>query len=252
MKEAVKQLDKVLTDPLDRRKRSFYIEKPESGRRFVITDIHGCFQTFLKLLDKISLKKVDQLFILGDMVDRGPYSYLVIEKIVQLINEGYAIFPLRGNHEQLFLNFNRENPRKLKTFAGRQYARHLLNETGHLPEFIDLFFSRLPYYYETDIAYLVHAGFNTRKINHFEEWKDMIWMRRFEYDKKKFKKKMVIHGHVPIPFDDISSAVVSANKNINLDNGCIRADILGYGRLVCLNMDTNEIISQKNKDLEIS
>lgn len=251
MKEAVNRLDKVLNQPLDRRKRSFFIEKPISGRRFVITDIHGCFQTFLKLLDKISFRTEDQLFILGDMVDRGPYSYLVLEKIAQLIGDGFAIFPLRGNHEQLFLNFNRENPRKLKTFAGRQFSRHLLNESGHLPEEIDLFFSRLPYYYETDIAYLVHAGFNTRKSDHFEEWKDMIWMRNFEYEKKKFKKKMVIHGHVPIPFDEISAAVDAGKRNINLDNGCIRADITGYGRLVCLNMDTDEIISQKNKDLEL-
>lgn len=251
MKEAIEQLDKVLIQPLDRRKRSFYIEKPDSGRRFVITDIHGCFQTFLKLIDKISLRKEDQLFILGDMVDRGPYSYLVIEKIAQLITEGYAIFPLRGNHEQLFLNFNRENPRKLKIFAGRQYARHLLNENGNLPESIDLFFSRLPYYYETDMAYLVHAGFNTRKKEPFEEWKDMIWMRDFEYEKKKFKKKMVIHGHVPIHFDQISAAVASGKRNINLDNGCIRAGILGYGKLVCFNLDSGEITSQKNKDLEL-
>lgn len=251
MKEAIDRLDKVLVHPLDRRKRSYFIEKPEAGRRFVMTDIHGCFQTFLKLLEKISLTKEDQLFILGDMVDRGPYSFLVIEKIVELIVEGYSVFPLRGNHEQLFLNFNRENPRKLKVFAGRQYARHLLNTSGSLPEPIDLFFSRLPYYYETDTAYLVHAGFNTRKKEPFQEWKDMIWMREFEYEKKKFKKKMVIHGHVPVPFDQISERVNSGKRNINLDNGCIRAGIAGYGKLVCFNFDTGEIITQKNKDLEL-
>lgn len=246
---AIDRLNSHLITPLDKRRKSFFIPKPVKGRRLVITDIHGCFQTFVKLLKKVDLKKSDQLFIIGDMVDRGPYSYMVLDKIWQLLDRGYQVFPLRGNHEQLFLNFNRENKRKLSVFASRQYASHLLEDDNSLNVEVDKFFGTLPIYYETDIAFLVHAGFNTLAKDPFVEWKDMLWIRSFKYDEKKFKNKMVVHGHVPCSSESILKRVTKGKKRINLDNGCIRAGVEGYGRLMCFNLDTYELISQKNIDL---
>ena len=58
------------------------VEAPENGgRRLVITDIHGCAKTFKKLLDKVGLNENDQLFLLGDYINRGP-SKQVIDKII--------------------------------------------------------------------------------------------------------------------------------------------------------------------------
>ena len=246
---AIDRLNINLIDPLDKRKRSYFVPKPASGRRLVITDIHGCYQTFIKLLDTVDLKKRDQLFILGDMIDRGPYSYLVLDKIWQLLDRGYQIFPLRGNHEQLFLNFNRENAKKLFTFASRQYASHLIDADGRLNSDVDKFFGNLPFYYETDIAFLVHAGFDTKIKNPFEAWKDMIWLRSFSYSEKRLKGKIVIHGHVPTSYEFISQEIEKGAKIINLDNGCIRSRVSGYGNLICFNLDTRELIAQKNIDL---
>ncbi len=39
---------------------------------YVISDIHGQYKMFLDLLDKIKLKDTDTLYILGDILDRGP------------------------------------------------------------------------------------------------------------------------------------------------------------------------------------
>lgn len=246
---AIDRLNSHLIDPLDKRRRSFFIPKPPSGRRLVITDIHGCFQTFIKLLNKVDLKKRDQLFIIGDMVDRGPYSYMVLDKIWQLLDRGYQVYPLRGNHEQLFLSFNRENRRKLSVFASRQYASHLLEADERLNTEVDKFFGTLPIYYETDIAFLVHAGFNTLVKDPFKEWKDMMWIRSFGYDDKKLKNKMVVHGHVPTPYSTISKRIKQGRKLVNIDNGCIRAGVEDYGYLMCFNIDTHELIRQKNIDL---
>ena len=41
--------------------------------RYVIADIHGENNKFIELLDKIKLKDEDTLYILGDVLDRGPY-----------------------------------------------------------------------------------------------------------------------------------------------------------------------------------
>ena len=64
--------------------KHLFVEKPEVGRRFAISDIHGCSMTFEALLSQIHLKKEDQLFLLGDYVNRGPDSAGVIDKILEL------------------------------------------------------------------------------------------------------------------------------------------------------------------------
>lgn len=248
-KKAIEILNTRLAHSIDRRGRAYFIPAPENGTRWAMTDIHGCFQTFVKLLNKINLHTQDQLFILGDMVDRGPYSFLVLDKIWELIVEGYQIFPLRGNHEQLFLDFNREGSSKLSGFAARQYAMHLIQNKNQLPIETDRFFAGLPIYYETEHEFLVHAGFNTEIKDPFTEWKDMLWIRSFDYHKKKLKDKTIIHGHVPVTLSFIEKSIKKNKKVINLDNGCVKAAEDGYGRLVCLNLDSLELVSQKNQDL---
>ena len=37
---------------------------------YVISDIHGCFEKYLKMLDLIGLAGNDSLFVLGDVIDR--------------------------------------------------------------------------------------------------------------------------------------------------------------------------------------
>lgn len=41
---------------------------------YVIADIHGEYELFLELLDKIRLKETDALYILGDAIDRAPVA----------------------------------------------------------------------------------------------------------------------------------------------------------------------------------
>ena len=50
-------------------------------RQIAVSDIHGCLKTFDNLLDKLALTQLDELFILGDYVDRGPDSKGVIDRI---------------------------------------------------------------------------------------------------------------------------------------------------------------------------
>lgn len=240
-------LNSLLGPPIDSRGKAFFIKKSE-GRRLAISDIHGCYQTFNKLLQKIELTRDDQLFILGDMIDRGPYSLMVVQRIWKLLGDGYQVYPLRGNHEQLFLNYNRENWRRLHLFAERQNAGHLLKNDGELFPSVDHFFGILPFYYETEKAFLVHAGFDTAQKSPLNFWKDMIWIREFRYDEKKYKNKQIIHGHVPVEYSAIKNSIQIGARNICIDNACVRAEFPGFGRLVCLDMDSGDLIVQKNVD----
>ncbi|MHA2279393.1 MAG: metallophosphoesterase [Promethearchaeota archaeon] len=67
---------------------------------YIISDIHGCFYTLQKLLDKIRTKDSDpQLIFIGDYVDRGLHSKQVIDLIIELQTEGAVC--LRGNHDDV-------------------------------------------------------------------------------------------------------------------------------------------------------
>ena len=46
---------------------------------YAVSDIHGCYTQFQHLLDKISLTDSDELYILGDVIDRGPKSPEVLQ-----------------------------------------------------------------------------------------------------------------------------------------------------------------------------
>ncbi|HHH49561.1 MAG TPA: serine/threonine protein phosphatase, partial [Saprospiraceae bacterium] len=60
-------------------------------RKFVLSDIHGNHKTFLKLLEKIQLTTADELYILGDLIDRGPDSKGVFDTIFELSEMGHNI-----------------------------------------------------------------------------------------------------------------------------------------------------------------
>ncbi|MCH2214098.1 MAG: metallophosphoesterase [Flavobacteriales bacterium] len=239
-------LKENLARSIDANARAYFIKSP-GGRRLVTTDIHGSYQTFMKLIKKIKLSKSDQLFILGDFINRAPYSIFVIEHICELLVKGYQIFPLRGNHEQLVLDFALDDQNKLKAMTERQYSKHLLKK-DRLPKTTIEFFETLPFYYELEDYYLVHAGFDTGLKKPLKGWKEMLWIRSMNYNSKQLKDKTVIHGHVPTPLPLIEEQIVSKSPEIALDNGCIRAGVYHFGNLVCLDLDSREYLVQKNID----
>ena len=66
---------------------------------YVIADIHGEYDMFMDLLDKISLQDSDTLYVLGDILDRGPHPVKTIKTLMEMPN---AIC-LVGNHELMAL-----------------------------------------------------------------------------------------------------------------------------------------------------
>ena len=60
---------------------------------YVISDIHGCYDQYVNLISKINLKPDDTLYILGDVVDRGPEPM----KVLLNMSERANVIPLMGN-----------------------------------------------------------------------------------------------------------------------------------------------------------
>ena len=49
---------------------------------YVISDIHGCYKEYQKLLEKIYFSDTDVLYLMGDMVDRGPEPVKVLQDVM--------------------------------------------------------------------------------------------------------------------------------------------------------------------------
>lgn len=224
----------------------------EGGRRLVITDIHGCALTFKKLLEKVQLNHNDQLFLLGDFINRGPRSTEVIDHVLQLQEGGYNVFPLMGNHEETVLHILRESPEQLKMLLKSRNSLDLLNKDKRIRKRVFRFIRSLPYYYELDDCYLVHAGFNLKIDKPLTDTHAMAWIRNFTLD-KKFNKRNVYFGHTPTKFSKIKEAIADNAKSICFDNGCSHV-YLGkeYGRLLCFDLDTRQLLKQRNIDQNVN
>ena len=66
---------------------------------YVMSDIHGCYDAFLQMLDKINFSNTDRLILAGDYIDRGKQSY---EMLRWLEHTSENVELLRGNHEEEF------------------------------------------------------------------------------------------------------------------------------------------------------
>ena len=53
-------------------------------RTIIIGDVHGCFTEFTELLEKCEIGSEDRLILVGDLMDRGPKSREVFEKVCEL------------------------------------------------------------------------------------------------------------------------------------------------------------------------
>ena len=89
-----------------------------SNRRIVIGDIHGHFDGMMALLDKLSPGAEDEVYFLGDLIDRGPKSAQVVDFVK---NSPYQC--LMGNHEQLMLNAMPEVGNNQQAWQAWLYSR---------------------------------------------------------------------------------------------------------------------------------
>ncbi len=74
---------------------------------YAMSDIHGCIEELLEKMEQVDLKGENRLIFLGDYMDYGESSCQVLEYIQGLQKQygGEKVIALRGNHEQMFLDW---------------------------------------------------------------------------------------------------------------------------------------------------
>ena len=68
---------------------------------YCISDIHGEYDLFMRLLTKIGYSDSDRLIVCGDIIDKGNSSVRLTKTIFSLPNS----YCIKGNHEHIFFNY---------------------------------------------------------------------------------------------------------------------------------------------------
>mgnify|MGYP002271149138 CR=1 FL=1 len=227
---------------------------------YVISDIHGQYDMFMELVDKIKLKETDTLYILGDILDRGPHPIKTIRKLMEMPN---AIC-LVGNHEFMALECLKFLMKKITDMSLEELDEKMLDNLitwqysgskSTLDEFSQLdseskkdvidFIKDFLIYEEVSVNgkdyLLVHAGLGCYSPEKdIEEYSlhELIWTRA-DYDLRYFENTYVITGHTPtqtIKDNPRPGCIYRKNNHIAIDCG---ANYYG-GRLAAICLDTGE------------
>jgi serine/threonine protein phosphatase 1 len=231
--------------------------------RWIIPDVHGCATTLKSLVESfIKLTKEDDLYLLGDYIDRGPNSKEALDYIMALQEQGYHLHCLKGNHEDYCVEtweadqkhhlFKTPTQRLWENVGAKEtYKSFGVKHPRDIPKkYID-WMRDLPYYFELENFILVHAGMNFNVENPFEDLHSMTRVRSFKVDLNKTHGKRIIHGHIPVDYSFIDHVIHHQNNYdfIALDNGVFYTDKTDMGNLMAFNPDTNELFAQTNMDM---
>jgi serine/threonine protein phosphatase 1 len=223
------------------------------SKKFCIGDIHGCSNTLNNLLSTIKLSKQDSLVFVGDYIDRGPDSKGVIDIILDLQKKNYDVTCLLGNHEDLFIESNEDDEiyvHWIKNCGGFQTLKSFDVATySELGEQYKYFFKSLLHYKIVNKKnIIVHAGINFNNKDIFEDKYALLWERNTQIDFDKLNNRIIVHGHTPQPIDQTLEQIknINTSKIINIDSGCVFKNNKNLGLLTCIELNTLNLITEKN------
>lgn len=222
-----------------------------SLRTFVIGDIHGCAATLRQLVEeKLCPFPADHIYLLGDLIDRGPDSKGVFDYIFELQERGLHVESIRGNHEEMFLQAS-DNPRDLWLWGANgglaTLASFRADGPGDIPPRYRDVIAALPLYILLDDFVLVHAGLNFDPPDPFADTEAMLWTRSNFVDRVRIGGRRLICGHTTTPRHLVEASL--ASDKIMLDNGCVFSDLPELGNLAALELGSMTLFLQPNRDV---
>lgn len=226
---------------------------------YVMADLHGRYDAYMKILEKIQFSEDDMLYIVGDILDRGPNPIKIVLDLIDRPN----VVCLAGNHEYMALQclkfLRKEVTDESLQQLGTDMIEKILNwqlngSASTINEFCRLddqareevfeFISEFDLYEEVhvddEVYLLVHAGLGNfspdRPVWEYEI-DELVWERP-DYSIQYYPDKYVITGHTPtmmIKGNPRPGYIYRKNRHIAIDCGAVFG-----GRLACLCLETQE------------
>lgn len=213
---------------------------------YLISDIHGDYELFVKLLKKINFSKNDKMIVLGDMIDKGKDFIKLLNLLFGEDNKD-RFECLMGNHEHVFLNYYYKLV-STNLYTEDEIVRHC-NDYADIAEGFTIKLIKeleaLPYFIEKDDYICVHAGV---PLNEKDEVLDLrqASIEELIYD-RTFKaplilpmnSKCVVYGHTPTFYTGETPKILAYKKEgcegnkmsdyhkIQIDTGSYLTGVLG-------------------------
>ena len=219
---------------------------PAGQRLYAIGDIHGRDDLLEDLLGRIDADNAARgpsettLIFLGDLIDRGPDSAKVVERLMRLKAEHPRTRLLLGNHEEVFLQALRG-----ESIGALRYSLRIGGDTTVISygltedeykrtsfeDLIRIVCERVP---EAHLAFMesfedmivigdyafVHAGVRPDRPLGQQKINDLRWIRNDFLDYRGTLQKIIVHGH------SIADEVEIRPHRIGLDTGAYASGIL--------------------------
>ncbi|MDG2304714.1 MAG: metallophosphoesterase family protein [Candidatus Binatia bacterium] len=218
------------------------------GRVLCIGDIHGCLMELGRLLDSLALTEADRLVFLGDYIDRGDASAQTIDLMLDLKRALPRTVFLRGNHEEMLLDFlgfggthggifvRAGGAATLMSYGVDPDARGDLAEDMRLrmsEDHIAFFREALVLSHTEGPWAFVHAGVRPGVALADQHADDLLWIREEFFAAEHAFPETVMFGHTPQRDVHFSPA-----RRVGMDTGCVYG-----GRLSALDL-TGELLHQ--------
>ena len=225
---------------------------------WVIGDIHGYYETFDALIKKLSITDQDIILCLGDLIDKGPDSLKVLERVKQ----SSQIFSIRGNHEEMMrLSISPKHGRMMRSwlkYGGlvtlESFSKDETKQIAEARKWLS-FIENLPTEIILDKYRIVHAGYDDSKSLEDQNNQQRIWGRTIFHTKQTLDPdRQIIVGHTPVQTLNRLGKEEIWTSEINLADGrpsvlCIDTGVFLetklYPRLTALNLTDGQTISQE-------
>ena len=218
---------------------------PRGHRAYAVGDVHGRLDLLNKLLARIerdaarSPARRTSLIFVGDLIDRGPDSRGVVERLRAYRHDRIRAHFLAGNHEEVLLRLlagergiltswlQFGGAECLKSYgcdpaelAGKSESSGLQLVKQAIPEshssFIGGFGDTLTF---GDYLF-VHAGIRPGVDLSLQSQSDLRWIRSPFLEDDSDHGMVVVHGHT------INPEVVERPNRIGIDTGAYRTNVL--------------------------
>lgn len=223
---------------------------------YVMSDLHGQYQKYLQMLDMIHFSDDDDLYIIGDVVDRGSGSVELLQDMSVRMN----VFPILGNHDMTAVILLRKlcneitednyasqiTPDIMKILAMWQmdggqatlegFKKLPADDREALLDYMDEFAP----YERIEVAgnrfILVHGGipYDKRNLPLSKQSVHEMVIERPDYSKRYYNNAYLVTGHTPTINigQEYKGRIYCANGHIAIDCGA------GFGMpLGCIRLD---------------
>jgi serine/threonine protein phosphatase 1 len=189
------------------------------GRTIAVGDIHGCATALRAVLGVVTPTTDDTVVILGDVIDRGPDSKGVVERLLELDND-CTMVTLMGNHEEMFAAAleGADGLRYWLRFGGdRVLASYAVSDPHDLPWAHRSFLRGGKDYFETETHLFVHANYRPDFPLAMQSATLLRWA--FLEPAKSlphYSGKVAVVGHTP----QMHGEVLDLGHLVCIDTGC--------------------------------